>query len=144
VTLLEDHLSTEASPAEVWEVLLDTARWGEWNTLLAEVPEGFETGAPLSLVIRLGGLHIPARARLIAVEPERQLVWKGGVPGLFRARHGFDLAPALDGGTVIRHHETFWGMLHRPLLRALGERQRQVYRRVNEGLAAAALSRRSP
>lgn len=144
MTLLEHTLTTSAAPASVWAVLEDAPRWGDWNTLLLVAPQGLALGAPLSLTIRLGRLQIPARAEVVAFESERSLVWAGGVSGLFHARHGFDLIPSADGGTTIRHHEAFGGLLHRPLLRALGDRQREVYGRVNKALAAAALARGAP
>lgn len=141
MTLLAHTLETDASPAAVWAVLMDVERWAEWNTLTARAPEGLAEGKPFALGIRLGRLTIPATATFIHVEPERHLVWRGGVPGVFRAVHGFDLEPTPSGGTRLRHHEDFSGLLHRPMLAALGQRQRGVYGWVNRRLAAEAETR---
>ena len=144
-TLIEDVYETEAPADAVWRVLMDFDRWTTWNTLAARAPAGPEVGAPLRLWLKTGvgpGVFLPAR--FDQVERSRFLVWKGGVPGLFHARHGFDLVPLDSGGIRIRHHETFSGMLHAPVVRALGDRQVRTYRRVNERLAAAALSLDEP
>ncbi|TNE90665.1 MAG: SRPBCC domain-containing protein [Deltaproteobacteria bacterium] len=141
MTLLEHTLETSATPAQVWAVLEEVTSWHAWNTLTAEAPDGLVVGGRLSLGIRIGGLTIPAKAVFTQVEPERFLVWKGGVPGLFRAVHGFDLSPTESGGTRIRHHETFGGALHRPMLLALGQRQRDIYGKINARLAKTAESR---
>ena len=144
-TLIEDRFETEASVETVWRVLMDFDRWATWNTLAARAPAAAVAGAPLRLWLKTGvgpGIFLPAR--FDRVEPGRFLTWKGGVPGLFHARHGFDLEALEGGGTRIRHHETFSGMLHSPVVRALGDRQVRTYRRVNERLAAAALSLDGP
>ena len=144
-TLIEDRFETEASVETVWRVLMDFDRWATWNTLAARAPAVAVAGAPLRLWLKTGvgpGIFLPAR--FDRVEPGRFLTWKGGVPGLFHARHGFDLEALEGGGTRIRHHETFSGMLHSPVVRALGDRQVRTYRRVNERLAAAALSLDGP
>lgn len=141
MSLLEHTHETPAPPAEVWAVLLDLDGWTRWNTLTARAPQGIAVGSPLALGIRLGPLTIPASARFVRVEPERHLIWQGGVRGVFRAVHGFDLQPTASGGTRIRHHEDFAGLLHRPMLAVLGQRQRDVYGLVNRRLAAEAEAR---
>ena len=138
MTRLEDTLEIGATPERLWSVLIDLPGWATWNTLRATAPEGLAAGRPIQLVLRVGRLQIPVRATLTCVSPAVAISWMGGVPGLFTATHGFDLSPTQRGGTLVRHHETFGGLLHRPLLAILGERQRRIYRAVNEGLARAA------
>ena len=119
----------------MWACLTDLEGWRRWNTLAASAPDGLVEGGRLRLRIHLPrGGSIPATARLIAVRPERELRWQGGVPGLFHAVHGFALEP-VDGGTAVTHDERFRGLLVRPVLWGLGEAHAGQYERVNEGLA---------
>lgn len=138
MTLIEHTLETTAPPEDVWAVLEATAQWPEWNTLTAAAPGGFEEGQAFKLGVIIGSRTLPVTATFVQVERERHLVWQGGVPGVFGARHGFDLTPLDSGGTRIRHHEDFRGLLHYPLLFVLGDRQVRTYEKVNKGLARAA------
>ena len=47
---------------------------------------------------------------MLEVEPCRTLVWGGGVPGVFRGEHRFDLAPGPDNITDLSHTERFSGL----------------------------------
>lgn len=140
MSLLEHTITTTAPPSAVWAVLEDMAAWGEWNQMTVDRCAGFVEGGSVRFRLRVAR-DMPVTARFVQVQPERHLVWAGGVPLLFKARHGFDLEPTEDGGTRIRHHEDFGGLLHYPLLWAIRERQQETYRLVNEGLRDAAEAR---
>ena len=51
--------------------------------------------------------------RLLVVEPERELRWKGRllIPGLFDGEHAFVLTPLEDGRTRVDQSERFAGLL---------------------------------
>ncbi|MCO4745158.1 MAG: SRPBCC domain-containing protein [Proteobacteria bacterium] len=138
MALLEHTITTSAPPSAVWAVLEDTASWPSWNTVsIARCDEGFVEGGSVRFLLKVAN-NMGVNATFVHVEKERHLIWKGGVPGIFRATHGFDIEPTEDGGTRIRHHELFVGLAVAPLLWWLGERQTHVYKLVNERLAAAA------
>lgn len=123
-----------ASPAEVWAVLCDLAGWPRWNSIHGRAPEGLSAGAPLRLTLFVAGRSVPARAAICRYEPERALIWQGGVPGVFQAVHGFELQPDGDGCRVT-HHESFTGLLVPLGLALLGSEQDAMYGRVNAALA---------
>jgi len=122
-----------ASPEDVWETLVDLEGWSEWNMLDARAPDGIAVGKTLKLGIKLGNARMPARATLSEVSPGIALTWRGGIPGVFHAIHGFDLSSAEEGCKVI-HHEIFRGAMVGVALRALGPDPASRYRIVNEGL----------
>ncbi len=133
------ELATNALPADLWSVLSDLSTWASWNTLTGVAPDGVQVGGLLRLRIAVGPFWLPARARITEVAANERLTWAGGVPGLFTATHGFELTPTQAGGTQVRHHEAFRGLLVRPVLALLGASHADMYRRVNVGLADAAL-----
>lgn len=131
----EAVIQISASPGEVWRVLTDLASWERWNTVVPRRPrQQLAEGGRFPLRLSVAGLRVPARARLVRVEPERALVWRGGVGGLFTAEHGFELEG--DGQiTALRHFEVFRGVLKRPVLALLGPYHAQMYERVARALA---------
>ena len=134
------ELTTDAPPEDLWSVLSDLSSWSSWNTLTGVAPDGVRVGGALRLRIALGPFRLPARARITEVAPNQRLTRAGGVPGLFTAVHGFELTPTQAGGTKIRHHEAFRGLLVGPVLALLGAGHADMYGRVNVGLADVALA----
>lgn len=64
------------APAEfVWEVLMDTAHYGEWNPFTPEADTTFEIGAPARLRVRMWPGHFRITETVSAVEKPRLLAW---------------------------------------------------------------------
>ena len=101
-----------ASPEQVWAVLADIARYGEWNPLNLEVDGEAKVGTRARMVFRnlAGQGVIRQTVRIVAAEPGRELAWSGHVPLLFAGRHGFLLTPHADG-THVLHTELLGGLL---------------------------------
>ena len=87
-------------------------------------------------VLRLRGLPIPIPVKILAVEPGREIRWRGGVPLVFTGEHYFRLTP-VGAGTRVEHGEVFRGIVGAPLMRALGGLARALYRRDIKALAKA-------
>jgi hypothetical protein len=115
-------------------VLMDFSSWGRWNTVSARAPKSLQVGAVLPLVLHIGWLRLPVWPRLVEVEAEESLVWRGGVSGLFVARHGFRLTQT-GNGTEIHHFEEFSGLLVAIALKLLGINN-ALYGSVNARLIA--------
>jgi hypothetical protein len=91
-------------------------------------------------------MALPGRApmaiapRLLVVEPERELRWKGRllVPGLFDGEHSFVLTPLDAGRTRLEHCERFAGLLL-PVARSMVyEGTLQAFHSLNAALAERA------
>jgi hypothetical protein len=112
----------DAPPARVWSVLVDLPAYREWNPFIVEAGGEVVAGQRLRLRMALPGRDpMTIEPRLLVVEPERELRWKGrlGVPGLFDAEHAFVLHALDDGRTRVDHVERFTGVLlpiARPLI----------------------------
>lgn len=64
------------APAEfVWEVLMDTASYREWNPFTPEADTTFEIGAPARLRVRMWPGHFRITETVCAVDKPRLLAW---------------------------------------------------------------------
>lgn len=139
--VLEREIHTEieiaAPPEVVWDVLSAIDTWSEWNPVIGGVTlrGPLREGTPGRLMLLLPppvGRRTLA-VRLVTVRPQRELAWKGGVPGVVQGRHGFRLEPT-DAGTRLVHTEVFSGVLAPGLVRVLRGQLGKGYRRLNQGL----------
>lgn len=111
----------DAPPSRVWEVLVDLPAYPQWNPFIVEAQGTVAVGETLSLRMALPGYDpMTIEPRLLIVDPERQLRWKGRlvVPGLFDGEHAFELTPLAGGRTRVDHSERFAGLLL-PIARSL-------------------------
>jgi hypothetical protein len=116
-------------------VLTDFPAWEQWNPMMRSMVGRPEVGSRLRIafVLRLGGRVYRTPAKVLACEPERELRWGGGVPGLVWVEHWVKLAP--DGaGTALEHGESFRGLLAGVGLR-LVRLDDAPYRAMNAALA---------
>jgi hypothetical protein len=103
----------------VWSVLMDSARYREWNPRLLAITGTLAAGQVVTLDYKKDRAWLPARfvVDVDVCAPERELRWSGPrnpARALFRASHSFTLSP--DGaGTALVHAEAFAGTLA-PLL----------------------------
>lgn len=142
------HIRTEAvipaTPDQVWAVLADFSRYGEWNPLNLEARGPARLGAKVPMVFRnlaSGGEGVVRQTvRIVAAEPGRELAWSGHVPLIFAGRHGFLLTPQA-GGTHVLHTELLGGLLPATWSKAKIARDfTPAYEAVNVALAARVAS----
>ncbi len=70
-----DAVEIEAPVERVWEVLVDFARYGEWNPFTTRVDTDSAVGSPVDLHVRLGPLRVKQRERIEVVDPPHLLAW---------------------------------------------------------------------
>ncbi len=113
-------IEISASPERVWSVLLDFARYPEWNPFVRSI-EGFpmEASALKVTIYPPNGKAMTFRPIVLRHRVGREFRWKGKLlfPGLFDGNHYFELTPGTDGSTLFTHGENFNGLLV-PLFRA--------------------------
>ncbi|MEJ7931061.1 SRPBCC domain-containing protein [Ramlibacter sp. AN1015] len=117
---LRTEIDVDASPARVWEVLLDFPAYPAWNPFIRSISGDPRPGARLEIVVQPpGGKSMAFKPRVLVARPAAELRWLGrlGVPGLFDGEHAFELAPLGGDRTRLVHSERFSGLLV-PLLRA--------------------------
>lgn len=95
----------------IWQVLLDVARWPDWNTTIDKV----EGKASLGEKITVYSTANPGRAFALKVTeliPLERMVWTGGMPlGLFTGKRTYTLTPQDDTSIRFSMNEAFSGLL---------------------------------
>jgi hypothetical protein len=135
---IRDEIEIEATGDEVWDVLVDFARYPEWNPVM-EI-EGRPT-ADARLVVsfaRPSGRRFVLKPHVLVADQSRELRWLGRmfVPGLFDGEHRFEIRETKPGRVAFVQGERFRGLAV-PLLRKLIEVDTVAnFRRSNEALAA--------
>ena len=113
---LRTEIEINAPPSAVWEVLMDTARYHEWNPFITSIEGALTVGDELSIVVSPpDGSDMRFRPRVLTCEPAVELRWRGALfwPALFSGEHFFLLKPLPSGGTRFQHGEDFRGLLLR-------------------------------
>ncbi len=130
---------------QVWRLFADVAGWSGWNGCIsgARVVPGGRLAAGATLVwafrpIRRRYLYrLPAIARLVVVEPEREVTWEvTALPG-FHARHTYSFADLGGGRSRFGSWEQASGPLYRGLRRFWTAHFRFVCEESVAGAAAA-------
>ena len=94
--------------ADVWAVLSDPARFGDWNDTFRLKNADLRPGGKATLQIATGGpLPVNVPITFQVVEPGRELRWYGGMPLLGGGSHYFRLNELPDGSTQVIHGEDF-------------------------------------
>lgn len=118
------RIAIPAPPERVWAVLLDFARYPEWNPFVRSI-EGLPTeGSALKVTIHPpGSKAMTFRPIVLRHDVAREFRWKGKLlfPGLFDGEHYYSLTRAADDSTLFTHGEIFDGLLA-PLLRSTLEK----------------------
>lgn len=131
-------IEIDATPAEVWAVLTDTASFPAWNPFIRRLEGELRPGAKLSVTIQPPGHRSSTfRPTVLAADPARELRWLGRalIAGIFDGEHSFHLEPLPTGGTRLTQAERFSGILVRPFRTTLDSTE-LGFRQMNEALKA--------
>jgi hypothetical protein len=138
---LRTEITIDAAPSEVWRYLTDLAAYHEWNPFITSGAGSTAVGERLTLRMEPpGGRAMTLRPTVTDTDTGRVLEWQGrlGVPGIFDARHRFELN-GTDTGTRLVHSEMFRGLLVRPMRRSLDSHTRAGFEAMNAALARRVL-----
>jgi hypothetical protein len=113
---------------DVWKVLLDFARYPEWNPFIVELLGEAAKERSLDVTLSLPDSHREHRlkARVLACEQDRELRWvvHFGMKGLFDGEHFFRLESHGERRTRLVHGEDFSGILLKFFLTRVTEASR--------------------
>lgn len=107
------HVETtvDAPPQAVWAVLMDTAAYPSWNPTVVHVDGTYEIGVALKTKVKdPDGKILEMTNTVTALERNKELRQKGGLPGIITYDHQWLLEP-FNGGTKIIQHEVDRGAL---------------------------------
>ncbi len=107
---VDAQLTIPAPPAQIWSVLMDGESYGEWNPVLVQVEGEFREGAKLRYqMMTESGEATEVEARVVELDPGRELNQAGGVWGILTFDHHWILEP-VEGGTRVTQHEDYEGI----------------------------------
>lgn len=98
--LIEESVEINGTPDQVWAVVSDLARMGEWSPQCKKM---FIFGGPVKQgtrtlnINRRGPLVWPTQAKVVAFEPNREIAWKVVENNTV---WGYQIAEAGEGVTV--------------------------------------------
>ena len=138
---VEDSIDLPAAPEEVFELVLDLDRLGDWVTAHRSIkgaPDGpLEEGSTFAQKLKVGGVSFTVRWEVTRLERPRLVEWTGEGPGGSDARVRYSLA-GNGSGTHFDYLNEFrlpGGRLSQVAGRAIGEsRARKEARRTLENL----------
>lgn len=121
MAVLRTTLPIEATADVVWAILIDFARWPDWNPSVPLIRGDARVGSEVKLTLAMPGRpSAKVKATLTEVVPERRLCWHGNVGGdrVFAGTRKFEIDPQPNGTVLFTHVEDVSGLLF-PLFRAL-------------------------
>lgn len=136
---ISSEVTVEATPAEVWAVLTDLPRYGEWNPGFAEITGRIEVGARLDATFaKDGGRGMTLHPTVTAAEPGRGFTWLGRLvlPYVFDGEHRFEIHELAPGRVRVVQGERFRGLLVPFVRRMIEQDTLGMFERVNAALAA--------
>lgn len=122
--ILDASIEIDASAERVWDVVADTARYAEWNTFVTGIAGELREGAPVKVTVRAPGRKaVTFDARIVRLDPGRELRWKGRwfLPGIFDGDHSLTVEALGEDRARFRTREEVTGLL----LPLLGKAMRQ-------------------
>lgn len=126
-------IQIDAPPAAVWAALTDLAAYPRWNPLFPEATGQVAVGSRLTLkTVQANGRTMTVKPKILTAEPNTELRWSAGLPGIIGGEHAFTLTPA-DRGTRLLQTETFRGILV-PLSGKTIAAAETSYQKLNEAL----------
>ena len=130
-------ISISAPPERVWEVLLDFARYPEWNPFVRSIEGASSEGSVLKVTVHPpGGKAMKFLPVVLRHTVGREFRWKGRLvlPGLFDGEHYFMVSQVGDGSTLFTHGEHFSGLLVPLFRRALDGATKDGFEAMNLAL----------
>ena len=108
-----DEIIIQATPEEVWDILTDLGKHGEWNPLIYRATGKIELGGKVRLSAKSGSIDMNYNCSVSKVEPYRELQWKWHIvfPFIFRGDHTFTIEHADDKSIKFVNVEIFKGIL---------------------------------
>jgi len=140
---MTSEITINATPEEVWTVLVDLDSYPEWNPYIVKAVGTAIQGSRLAVTLcPPGGRGTTLKPTVTELRSGEILEWWGhvGFRGIFDGRHRFEVHQTA-GGTRLTQSETFTGALVPFLARSLDRGTAAGFTVMNEALKARAEQR---
>ena len=137
---IERATDIEAPPGRVWQILIATDDYDQWNPFITRLDGHFAAGSRLTVTIKSGNRQATFRPTVLAVEEGRLIRWRGrvGVRGIFDGEHELRLEELAGGLTRFTQRETFSGVLV-PFVHRMLDDTETGFTRMNAALRSRAV-----
>lgn len=111
---LKTEIEIAAAPEQVWSILLNFLKYGQWNPFIRSIEGKARAGERLTVRMQPpGGRAITFHPKVLVVKQDRELRWRGNLflPWLFDGEHYFRIEPLGDDRIHFVHGERFSGVL---------------------------------
>lgn len=99
-----------ASPETIWAILTNAEGYPQWDPGVVRIEGNIAPGEKVIAHTKFSDRAFPAK--VTTFEPNRKMVWTGGMPlGLFKGERTFLLTPQSDGSVKFDLKEEFTGLL---------------------------------
>ncbi len=132
---IDAWIDIEASPDDIWEVLVNFPKWSEWNPFIPLVEGELIKGRTLRIQVTPPGLKkMTFRPKVFSVIQNKEIAWGGGFLWIvYKGEHLFLLEPLSENLTRFRQIERFQG----PIVLFMGSMIRKTekgYHQMNTAL----------
>ena len=104
------ELVIEVAPSAVWNALMDTSSYGDWNPIFTRVDGVFDEGAKMALSMTTSdGSSTDIEVVVREMIPNEKLHQAAGIPGVLTANHQW-LIEEVSQGTRVTQHEEYRGV----------------------------------
>lgn len=134
---LRTEIDIDARPEKVWEILMDFAKYPDWNPFIKSISGNAAVDSKLKVRLEPdGGMPMSLEPKVVAVNPNKKFAWRGKLlmSGIFDGQHEFILEPLTDGKTRFVHREEFSGVLVPILWPMLETKTTRAFTQMNEAL----------
>jgi hypothetical protein len=135
---IQTSIEIDATAAAVWKVLTDTRAYDEWNPFITRISGALTPGKKFSFVAPFAGRELPISAKVLRVEENRELRWRGPPMDLlgkvFSGEHYLRLESVGPEKTRFVHGEEFGGVVVDLFWSKLEPRLLPLYTSMNEAL----------
>jgi hypothetical protein len=101
----------QASPETIWNILIDAAKWEQWNPTITKIEGNIALGETVKVYAKI----TPNRAFSVKVSeliPNERMIWTSGMPfGLFKGERTYNLSRQGDGSVEFAMQEVFSGLI---------------------------------
>lgn len=136
---ISTEIEINAPASAVWAELADTAAYGDWNPFVRRISGDLEVGNRLEVTVGAeGNTPMDFTPEVLVADENAELRWVGrlGFQGIFDGEHYFILEETGQGTTILRHGETFTGLLGYPLIALIREDTHSGFLAMNQALKA--------
>ena len=134
---LETEIRITGTPEQVWSILTDFGKYGQWNPFIREASGEVMVGSRLRVRIHPpDGSAMVFRPTVKEASVGRELRWLGSLllAGLFDGEHRFRIEPVGEREVRFRQSEQFRGVLVPMFPSSMYERTRRGFDAMNRAL----------